>query len=425
MIKTAVGTSNNKNSYEAGRIIAEKIQKKLECNPDLVLLFSTLHYKNYDGGLKGILEGIYSVLPEETKLAGGIVPGFLNKDGCYARGVTAFALNYPNMNISIGYGKNTKRNPKKAAKQAVDMIKKNLKNDYENKIILSFISGGKNPDIPGLKNTNIIPSKVMATIMISMISFMQKVFQIGFGREKEVLENVIKELPDFNIIHSSSYSMPPYKEHYQFYKNKVLDEHSVFVAIESDLDFNVDFATGVNELENDLKITKINKKRTMIKSLDDDLPLHQYIKKNGWDFNTFQEFKWMYITAKNPFAYKKNNRVILRPPIMILGKYMGFLTDIESDNIFISNITAENMVNSVEEVFKINNPDFGFFTSCIARRDLLGVKVYHIQEKMKDYFNDKDFLLIYSSGEGIYKPDEDFYFLNETITSAIFKEKSN
>ena len=29
MIKTAVGTSNNKNSYEAGRIIAEKIQKKL------------------------------------------------------------------------------------------------------------------------------------------------------------------------------------------------------------------------------------------------------------------------------------------------------------------------------------------------------------------------------------------------------------
>ena len=45
------------------------------------------------------------------------------------------------------------------------------------------------------------------------------------------------------------------------------------------------------------------------------------------------------------------------------------------------------------------------------------------QEKLKNYFNGKDFLVVYSSGEAINKSDEDFYFLAETITSAIFTKK--
>lgn len=423
MLKTAVGTSTLKNSYDAGKEIGEKILKKLDCKPNLVLLFSTLHYEKYDGGLKDLLKGIWSVLPEDTQLAGGTVPGFLNIDGCYARGVTAFAINYPNMNVTIGYGKNTKRNPKKAARHAVEMIKTNLKCEYKNKFIFSFISGAKNPDLPGVKNTNVINSKIKARMMLSMISFMQKVFQKGFGKEEEVLEHVIKELPDFNIIHSSSYSMPPFNENYQFYNKEIVDEYAIFVAVDTDLDFDIDFATGAEKTNIDFKITQINKNRTVVKKLNNKPPLKEFIDKMGWDDSTFQEFKWVDITSKNPMAYIKNDKIILRPPLLILGDYMGFLTKIEENNIFVTKITPDQMIHAVDEILKPIKPEFGFFTSCIARRDFLGIKVFKVQEKMKEYFKDKDFLLVYSAGEGVYKPEEGLYFLNETITSAIFQEK--
>jgi len=423
MLKTAVGTSTLKNSYDAGKETGEKILKKLNCKPNLVLLFSTLHYEKYDGGLKDLLKGIWSVLPEDTQLAGGTVPGFFNNNGCYARGVTALAVNYPHMNVTIAYGKNTKRNPKKAARHAAEMIKNNLKNDYKNKIIFSFISGAKNPDLPGVKNTNIINSKIKARMMLSMILFMQKVFQLGFGKEEEVLEQITKELPDFNIIHSSSYTMPPFKENYQFYNREVLDECALFAAIETDLDFDIDFATGAEKTNIDFKITQINKNRTVIKKLNDKPPLKEFINKMDWDYDTFQEFKLSEIASKHPMAYIKNNKIMLRPPLLILGNYMGFLTKIEENNIFVTKITPDQMVDAVDEILKPIKPEFGFFTSCIARRDFLGIKVFKVQEKMKKYFEDKDFLLVYSSGEGVNKPEEGFYFLNETITSAIFHEK--
>jgi hypothetical protein len=421
-LKTAIGTSTLKNSYEAGKEVGEKILKKLNCQPSLVLLFSTLHYNKYDGGLKDLLKGIWSVLPDDTQLAGGTVPGFLNNDGCYAQGVTAFAISYPNMNVTIAYGKNTKRSPKKAARHAVKMIKTNLKNEYKNKFIFSFIAGAKSAKVPGVKNTNIINSKIKAKIMLSMILLMQRVFQIGFGKEEEVLENIIKELPDFNIIHYSSYSMPPFNENYQFYNKEVVDEYAVFVAVDTDLDCYMDFATAAEKTNIEFKITKINKKRTVVEKLNNKAPLNEYINKMGWTYEEFQDFKWSYITSKYPIGYIKNDKIILRPPLLILGNYMGFLTKIEKNDIFITKVTPDQMVCAVDEILKPKKPDFGFFTSCIARRDFLGIKVFKVQEKMKNYFENKDFLIVYGAGEGIHKPEEGFYFLNETITCAIFKK---
>jgi len=420
-LKISVGTSTKKNSYEAGKELAETIIKEIKEVPDLILLFSTLDYKNH-GGLENILKGVLDVLPEKTKLAGGTVPGFVNKKGCYASGVTVMALKYPNMNISIGIGKNTKRSPKKAAKQTINQIKSNLKNEYNNNFIISIISGARNPDLPGVKNTNIINSKVKAKIMLPMFTFFQKTAQKGFGKEQEILEEIIKELPNFNIIHSSSYSSAPSYENYQFYNDKVLTEHAVIVAIETDLEFKLDFATGAKKTNRNIEITKINRQRTVLKKLNSNPALTEYIEKLGWNKEKFQDYKWSHITEKYPFAYYKNKKIILRTPLLILGEYMGLSTKIEEKDVFIAEITQEQMVDSVDEILTIDQPIFGFFTSCIARRDLMGIKIFQVQEKLKNYFDDKDFLLIFSAGEAIYKPDEGFYFLNETITSAIFKE---
>ena len=423
--RAVVESSTKKNSYESGKEIGEKILEKMsDKSPNLILLFCTIDYKDY-GGLEKILDGIYSIINKETKLAGGTVPGFINQKGCYASGVTALAIYHEHMNISIGTGKNTKRNPKKAAKKAINQIKSNLTNQYENKIIFSIISGPKNPNLPGVKNKNIINSKIKSRIVLSMFSFMQKVFQKGFGRERELIEEIIRELPDFYLIHTTSYSKPPYNENYQFHNKKVLDEQAVIVAIETDIKFNLNFATGAEKTDKKLNLTSLNKGKTVIKKINRKPPLEEYIKKMGLTNQEFEEMKWTYINTKHPFGYIKNNKTILRPPLLILGNYMGLLTKIEEEkNIFIADITPEKMISATDEVLTIEKPLFGFFTSCIARRDLLGIKVFKIQEKMKDYFKDRNFLLVYSASEGLYKPDDDFYFLNETITSAIFREKS-
>jgi len=73
--KSAVGTSTLKNSYDAGREVAEKTLEKLNDKPDLFLLFATDHYSD-NGGFERFLEGAWSILPENTVLAGGTTNGF-------------------------------------------------------------------------------------------------------------------------------------------------------------------------------------------------------------------------------------------------------------------------------------------------------------------------------------------------------------
>ena len=98
----------------------------------------------------GIWKGIKSGFPD-SPLAGGTVAGFITQEGCYTRGVAAFALDYPNMEVTIGIGHNTKRNPEKAADECVKMIKKYTKpSKWNNKFLLTLVSGTEIPQIPGV-----------------------------------------------------------------------------------------------------------------------------------------------------------------------------------------------------------------------------------------------------------------------------------
>ena len=123
----------------------------------LFLLYSTIHYDDC-GGFQELLDGVWEVLPDGTPLVGGTFGGFINQEGCYIKGVTAMAVSYPNMNVITGYGKNTKRSPKKAANHCVKMIKNGLKNKHENKFMLSIISGMRLPK----SGSSIIRSKILA-----------------------------------------------------------------------------------------------------------------------------------------------------------------------------------------------------------------------------------------------------------------------
>jgi len=419
MLKVAVGTSIKQNARDAGKEVAEITLKRLEGKPNFFLLFCTLDYED-TGGFENLLGGVWSVLPEGTLLAGGTVTSFLNSDGCYAKGVTSLAISYPNMNIISGYGKNTKRNPKKAGKQAAKMLKNNFSNEFDTKILLSFISGTKNPEIPGVKDTSFTSSKIMARISLLLMAFFQKVLLKGVGREQEVLEVITKELPDFNLIHGSITCGAPYLRNFQFYNKKIFKDAAVVLGIECDIPLHLDFSTGAKKTDNKLIITKTTRNRNMVKQFNNKPAFPEFLRSMGWTKESIGDFKWTDRGVRYPIAYEKNGKILLRTPLLIFGDYMGSVCKIEQNDVFIANMTSQDILDSTDEVLAPNEPLFGFFSSCLSQRDLLGIKVFQVQEKLKHYFKDKPFLLLYLGGEAVYKPRGDIYYHNESICSAIF-----
>lgn len=419
VFKSAVGTSTKKNSYEAGKEVADITMKRLGCKPDFFLLFCTLDYEN-TGGLENLLKGVWSVLPEGTSLVGGIVLGFLNPDGCYARGVTSLAVSYPHMNITVGYGKNTKRNPKKAGKQIIKTLTSNLTGTYNTKILFSFISATKNPKIPGIENTTFISSKIMARVSLSLVSFLQKVFLKGPGKEHEVLEVVTKGLPDFNLIHGSLACGAPYLRNFQFYNKEIFRDAAIVLGIECDIPLHLSFATGSKKTDIEVNITKTTKDKRIIKKINNKPAFPEYLRLIGLSEKFIDGSKWADRVIRHPLAFEKNDKIILRPTLLILGEYIGSVCKIEKNDAFIVKMTSQDILDSTDEVLISNEPMIGFFTSCLSQRDLLGIKVFQIQEKLSQYFKDKQFLLIYSGGEAIYTPKDDLYYLNESTCSAIF-----
>ncbi|MCD6411989.1 MAG: hypothetical protein J7L20_06170, partial [Thermoplasmata archaeon] len=155
-LKAGVGLSRKWDAREAGREVAETALEKLDGEkPKFFLLFSTIHYEKY-GGFQELLNGVWEVLPEGTPLIGGTVAGFMNNYGCFARGVTGLGICYQNMDVAVGVGYNTKRDPIRAARESTKMIKANLRNRWQNRFLVSLISGPEILELPGGERKKVI-----------------------------------------------------------------------------------------------------------------------------------------------------------------------------------------------------------------------------------------------------------------------------
>ena len=141
----------------------------------------------------------------------------------------------------------------------------------------------------------------------------------------------------------------------------------------------------------------------------------------GWTKEEeLHEDRWLVTSLKYPFSYQKNNKTCLRCIGMILGNYLGFMNKVDNTEITMANMSREKMVEIVDKVLNVNKPFFGYFSSCIVRQGFLGIRVFEVQEKLKNYFQGKPFLVVYSGGESIKKPNQKIEYLNLTFTSAIF-----
>jgi hypothetical protein len=416
-LQVCVEVSEKWEGEKVAKELVEKIKQKVP-NPKFILLFATIDYKDE---FKKILSGLKTAFPK-SPLIGGTVMAFITPENCYARGVTAFALNYSQMDVAVGIGHNTKRNPKKAAKECSKMIENKLKDSkYKNKILLSFISGSEVPEFPGVGRKSIIKSGTLAKTMMSSFKFSQEVLQKGFGRECEVLDELIKNLPTYYLIGGSLVD-DKLNENYQFLNENFFTESVVCLGIKTDIDFNLNYANGAVLGDIKFKITKFSEDKQIVHEINNKPAVPEFLKLMNWPENFVDEKRWKRILPYFPVAFNKNNEIFLRPISMMLSNSMGFMSRIETSNVFVTFMSGLRMVNAVNDTLtKKYKPDFGLFSSCAVRLMGLGYKIYDVRKKLLNYFEGKPFLLIYAAGEYVYEPKIGLQYLQESIASSLFK----
>jgi hypothetical protein len=422
-VEAVIGMSRQWDAWEAGREVAESAIRKLKEPPSFFLLFSTIHYEQY-GGFQKFLDGVWDVLPEGTPLIGGTVAGFMNNYGCYSRGASALAVSYPSMDVAVGVGKNTKRNPYRAAKQCALMIQQQLKGSpYHNKFLLNFISGPVMPSIPGVGQKKYIRSGFVSKFATQVLGFSQATVQKGLGREDEIFEETSQELPDYQMILGTS--MDDYKgiRNYQFYNDILLKNAVVNLGIATDLDFNVCTTHGMKETDLHFKITKLAANNHAICKINNKPAVPELLRLLQWPDGFLNEETMLHTILYYPISLKRRGRQVPVVAPLIMKDFIVVPCIIDDGDVSILTVSGKDLINAVKENLAFFNgiqPEFGLCSSCMTILQTLGKKTNIIQEEICKYFKNKSFLLFYSAGEGTFSPTKDITYANMSFNTAIF-----
>jgi hypothetical protein len=422
-VQAAVGMSRKWDARDAGREVARNTIKQLETPPDFFLLFSTIHYKDH-GGFEEFLKGIYDVLPKGTPLVGGTVAGFINNDGCYARGTTALAVSYPNMDIAIGIGHNTKRNPKKAVAKSCNMIKDKLINSkYNNKFLLNFVSGPSTIKIPGQGNKRVIDSGFMSKFIVSAFGMSQYIFQKGLGREDEILEESSKNLPDYRMLLGASIDDHKGLINFQFFNDKIFTNALVNLGIATDLIFDICTTHGMKKTDTKFNITKLHKNQHIIQKINNKPALDELLHLLNWPEGYLNDKTMSHTAIYYPISLNRHGKDT--PAVMPFVLKDSIMTPciIDKGEVTILTVNGNNIVNAIKDnliSFEKIQPEFGLFSSCMTIMETLGDKIYIIKEEISSIFKEKPFLMVFCAGEGSYSPEKKLTYANMSFNTSIF-----
>jgi len=422
-IETAIGMTRKWDAREAGREVAETAIKNLTRPPDFFLLFSTIHYEKY-GGFEEFLAGVWDVLPTETPLIGGTVPGFMNNYGCFSRGASALAVSNPSMDVAVGVGKNTKRNPYRSARQCADMIQNGLKDSpYKNKFLLNFISGPVMPSIPGVGQKKYIRSGFVSKFALQALSLSQTLVQKGLGREDEIFEETVEQLPDYQMILGTS--MDDYKgmKNYQFFNDKVLTNAVVNLGVATDLDMGAYTTHGMKPTDLHFTITKLGARNHAICEINNKPAVPELLRLLKWPEGFLTEESMLHTILYYPISLKRRDREVPIVTPLIMKDYIFVPCIIDDGEVSILTVSGKDLINAVKEnlqFFDKIQPEFGLFSACMTILQTLGHKTNIIQEELHNYFKEKSFLLFYSAGEGTYSQARGITYANMSFNTAIF-----
>lgn len=409
-LEVSMGFSREWDARKAGREVAETAINKLKNPPSLFLLFSTIHYRDH-GGFQELLDGIWDVLPKGTPLIGGTVAGFINNYGCYARGATALAISYPNIDVILGYGKHTKRNPKLAAKKCANMISQGLNNSiYKNKLLINVISGAAVAKLPYVGRLNIIRSKFFAWVATNIGTKLFPLIEYGWGKSEDVIDQLSKSLPDYYIIGGSSVDSGEYLHNYQFIEKKVVTNSIVAIGCSVDLPIFLKSELSLHETEKKFEITGKTTDRRIIKKLNNKPAKEQILNAFGIIEEQFRNLDSFYYDLSNyfPVTFEENK------------KYTSGIAGFFGNNVFLGHkcrgktlrllsLNGRELLDAIDVIFHGSDEDnfpFVFFSSSSIFLNTLGAKTYFLKRKIDDYIKNIPYLMIFTLTENVGLPEE-------------------
>jgi len=396
--KAGVGLSRKWDAREAGREVALTTLEKLDGKkPDFFLLFSTIHYEKY-GGFQEFLDGVWDVLPEGTPLIGGTVAGFINPQGCYTRGATAMAVSYPNMDVAVGVGRNTKRAPHLAAKECADMIKKGLKDsEFENTYFTCIISGPKVPDFPILGRKKVVKKFMGLGLILKFFDTFTRLFQFGPGRDEEVFFFLSTKLKDFEGVGGASTDNLELKTNYQFFNYKVETNSIVSIAYCTNLKFEIRSSMSLKPTGKIFTITKSSPGGYVVDELDNSPAVKTYLKGMGWSEDFLDERLYRKVFYYPLVPKKKGYFVKSQMLGLVYGdKFICPTKPPKGEELEICITSGNEMLKSFNSI--VDPRRNAFFVICGTRLETLGSKVYDVRAIINKKITD-DYLGIFTAGE--------------------------
>ena len=405
-VETSVGMSRKWDAREAGREVARSTIEKLKLPPTFLLLFSTIHYDEH-GGLEEFLNGVWDVLPSGTPLVGGTVAGFINNKGCYARGAVALAVSDPSINVAIGVGRNTKRNPKQAAKKCVEMInKQNRKIDF----YLEFVSGPIIPTFPGMGKQTVIKSKISGNLMKKALPTLFKA-NMGTDRADELLDNLAQHI-NSPLIGAVCYDDGKLSKNYQFYNREVLKNAMLLLGVSSDFKPEFQTVTALKPRGIKIKVEVEGDGRT-VKKINGKSASSELFKVLNWKESSMRKVEKFYSQAfYYPFCYHKKDKIHAAMLGLILGENIYFANKLESNELELFGLTGNKIISESKKIFS-KESKFTYGVICETYIETLGSNIY----KIKDIIDrsTKEYLFLFAGGESILNEDMTPHHLYESI----------
>lgn len=409
-IDASIGFSRKWDAQEAGREVATSALKKLETPPSFFLLFSTIHYKDH-GGFQEFLSAVLDVLPEGTPLIGGTIAGFINNYGCYARGATALAVSYPNMDVAVGYGIRTKRNPKKAARNCADMIRKELeKSPYKNKFLINMISAPIIPKIPFMGEVNNVKSRILGAMLTHIGMPIAHYFGTGVGKEQDVIEQLAVSLPEYYMIGGSSVDDGRMLSNYQFIGDNIFTNSVTALACSIDIPVSLKAQIAVHKTEKKFKITDATYHDYIVKKIEgksaSNYFLEEILEIPPELFYTLGPF--YYKTSDYfPMTFEENSERVLGVG-SLLGNNILLSHKMAGKNVVMCSTNGSEILRVIDSLFLDNNKAFPFIfiSSSTIYSFILRNKTIKIKDILDKHLGDLPYLMIQPIVENIYIPGE-------------------
>ena len=403
-IEASIGFSRKWNAKDAGIEVAKTAIKKLKQPPSFIMVFSTMHYRTH-GGFQNFLNGVWEVIPEGTPLIGGTVAGFINNYGSFSRGATALAVSYPNIDMAIGLGTQTKLSPKKAAKTCAYMIKKKLKNSkFKNKLLINIISG---PTVP-FEKINVIKSKYLGSLAAHFGYKLFSAIGSGVGKEDDIIDELVTIMPDYNIIGGSTLDTGRMYHNYQFVDKEVLTNSIVALGCCTDSSVFIRSGLGLHETEKTFNITKTISNGRIITKIDDKPAKEAFLNSIGIIENQFVELGPFYYRTSNYFPITFEEKPGYTSGVAgFFGDYIALGYKARGEKVRILSITGEEIVKLIDDTFQNFDKDdhtFAFITCSFILPNTLGSKTNIIKNKLEEYVDNMPYLMVLTVNENAGTP---------------------